>query len=151
AARAASDPLDQFELAAATALTLAVPAFTANASMNIQVHGGIGFTWEHDAHLLLRRALTLEVLFSPDAAARDVTRLSVAGVARESALDLPADAEAARPEVRALAEEVAALPAKEQRQRLIETGYVQPHWPRPWGIEANAGLQLVIEDEFKRA
>jgi alkylation response protein AidB-like acyl-CoA dehydrogenase len=151
AARAAGDPLDQFELAAATALTLAVAAFATNASMNIQVHGGIGFTWEHDAHLLLRRATTLEVLFNPATAARDVTRLSVAGVAREASLDLPAEAEAARPEVRALAEEVAALPAKEQRQRLIETGYVQPHWPRPWGIEANAGLQLVIEDEFKKA
>ena len=151
AARAASDPLDQFELAAATALTLAVPAFAANASLNIQVHGGIGFTWEHDAHLLLRRATTLEVLFDPAAAARDVTRLSVDGVVREAGLDLPPDAEAARPGVRALAQEIAALPAKEQRRRLIETGYVQPHWPRPWGIEASAGLQLVIEEEFRAA
>jgi alkylation response protein AidB-like acyl-CoA dehydrogenase len=29
----------------------------------IQVHGGIGFTWEHDAHLYLKRALLLERLF----------------------------------------------------------------------------------------
>jgi alkylation response protein AidB-like acyl-CoA dehydrogenase len=151
AARAATDPLDQFELAAATALALAVPAFAANASLNIQVHGGIGFTWEHDAHLLLRRAITLQVLFDPAAAERDVTRLSVAGVAREAGLDLPPEAEAARSEVRALAEEVAALPPAEQRRKLMATGYVQPHWPRPWGIEASAGLQLVIEDEFKKA
>jgi alkylation response protein AidB-like acyl-CoA dehydrogenase len=26
----------------------------------IQVHGGIGFTWEHDAHLLYKRLLTLQ-------------------------------------------------------------------------------------------
>ena len=33
---------------------------TWNAQLNIQVHGGIGFTWEHDAHLYLRRATALE-------------------------------------------------------------------------------------------
>ena len=151
AARAAAGPLDQFELAAAVALTLAVPAFVTNASLNTQVHGGIGFTWEHDAHLLLRRATVLEALFSPAAAAADVTRLSVAGVARETALDLPPEAEAARPEVRALAQEIGALPATDQRRRLVETGYLEPHWPRPWGIEASAGLQLVIDDELKAA
>src|SRR4029079_14366546 len=64
---------------------------------------------------------------------------------------LPPEAEAARPEVRALAQDIAARPPKEQRQRLIETGYLQPHWPRPWGIEASAGPQLVIDDEFKAA
>jgi alkylation response protein AidB-like acyl-CoA dehydrogenase len=29
----------------------------------IQVHGGIGFTWEHDVHLYYRRALANEVAF----------------------------------------------------------------------------------------
>jgi alkylation response protein AidB-like acyl-CoA dehydrogenase len=37
------------------------------ASQNIQIHGGIGFTWEHDAHLHLKRARSsLEFLGSPD-------------------------------------------------------------------------------------
>ncbi|MES9537327.1 acyl-CoA dehydrogenase family protein [Actinomadura sp. NPDC000600] len=151
AARAASGPADQFELAAAVAAALALPAFTSNAGLNIQVHGGIGFTWEHDAHLLLRRAATLEAVGDPHAAERDVTRLRVAGVVRETSLDLPPEAEARRAEVRELAREIAALPKAEQRERLIETGYVQPHWPRPWGVEASAGLQLVIEDEFRAA
>ncbi|MCP9970231.1 acyl-CoA dehydrogenase [Actinomadura madurae] len=151
AARAASGPADQFELAAAVAAALALPAFTANAGLNIQVHGGIGFTWEHDAHLLLRRALALEAVLDPHAAERDVTRLRAAGVVREASLDLPPEAEEERPRIRALAREIAALPAAEQRARLIETGYVQPHWPRPWGVEASAGLQLVIEDEFRAA
>ncbi|GAA2250694.1 acyl-CoA dehydrogenase [Actinomadura luteofluorescens] len=151
AARAASGPPDQFELAAAVAAALALPAFTSNAGLNIQVHGGIGFTWEHDAHLLLRRAATLEAVAGPHAAERDVTRLRAAGVVREASLDLPPEAEARRAEIRALAREIAALPEAEQRERLIETGYVQPHWPRPWGVAASAGLQLVIEDEFRAA
>ncbi|WP_433467092.1 acyl-CoA dehydrogenase [Spirillospora sp. CA-128828] len=151
AARAETGPSAQFELAAAVAAALALPAFTSNAGLNIQVHGGIGFTWEHDAHLLLRRAATLEAVAGPHAAERDVTRLRAAGVVREANLDLPPEAEARRPEIRALAREIAALPAAEQRRRLIETGYAQPHWPRPWGVEASAGLQLVIEDEFRAA
>ncbi len=32
------------------------------ASENIQVHGGIGFTWEHDAHLYFKRARSSEIL-----------------------------------------------------------------------------------------
>ncbi|GAA1783937.1 acyl-CoA dehydrogenase [Actinomadura chokoriensis] len=151
AARAASGPAGQFELAAAVAAALALPAFTANTGLNIQVHGGIGFTWEHDAHLLMRRAATLAAVFDPHSAERDVTRLKAAGVVRETTLDLPPEAEARRPEIRALAREIAALPAAEQRRKLIDTGYVQPHWPRPWGVEASAGLQLVIEDEFRAA
>jgi alkylation response protein AidB-like acyl-CoA dehydrogenase len=37
-------------------------AFFFCASENIQVHGGIGFTWEHDAHLYFRRAKSSELL-----------------------------------------------------------------------------------------
>ena len=37
-----------------------LPAADLCANLNIQVHGGIGFTWEHDAHLYLRRATALE-------------------------------------------------------------------------------------------
>ncbi|CUU56697.1 hypothetical protein Ga0074812_108225 [Parafrankia irregularis] len=151
AARAAAGSQDEFVLAAAAAAALAMPAFVTNAERNTQLHGGIGFTWEHDAHLLQRRAVVLSALFSPIAAAADVTRLSAAGVTRSTALDLPPEVEAERPRVRRLAAELAALPAAEQRQRLIETGYVQPHWPKPWGIEAPAGLQLVIEEEFGAA
>ncbi len=39
------------------------------AQLNIQVHGGIGFTWEHDAHLYLRRATALEAVVDAEAAA----------------------------------------------------------------------------------
>ncbi|MCK5751248.1 MAG: acyl-CoA dehydrogenase, partial [Mycobacterium sp.] len=34
---------------------------------NMRIHGGIGFTWEHDAHLYVRRAKATELMFgSPD-------------------------------------------------------------------------------------
>ncbi|HEU4361933.1 MAG TPA: acyl-CoA dehydrogenase family protein, partial [Mycobacterium sp.] len=65
AARAADDEFE-FRLGAAVAAALAFPAYARNAELNIQVHGGIGFTWEHDAHLHLRRALTLRALFGGD-------------------------------------------------------------------------------------
>jgi alkylation response protein AidB-like acyl-CoA dehydrogenase len=44
------------ELAAAQAKAAASDAAVFCAQSNIQVHGGIGFTWEHDAHLYLKRA-----------------------------------------------------------------------------------------------
>ena len=36
----------------------------------MQIHGGIGFTWEHDAHLHLKRAKSSELLFGTPAAHR---------------------------------------------------------------------------------
>ena len=57
-------------------------------------------------------------------------------------------AEALRGEIRRDAESLAALGGKEQRERLIDTGYVMPHWPRPWGRDAGALQQLVIDEEF---
>ena len=50
---------DQHPLAAAVAGAVALDAAVETAKDCIQVLGGIGFTWEHDAHLYLRRALAL--------------------------------------------------------------------------------------------
>jgi alkylation response protein AidB-like acyl-CoA dehydrogenase len=36
--------------------------FSRTATSNVQIHGGIGFTWEHDAHLYLKRAKSSELL-----------------------------------------------------------------------------------------
>lgn len=36
-------------------------------------------------------------------------------------------------------------------QELAEAGYVVPHWPRPWGLEADPVHQLVIDDELRLA
>jgi len=53
--------------AALIAKAQAADTLVAAASWNIQVHGGIGFTWEHDAHLFLRRAKSDQVLFGDSA------------------------------------------------------------------------------------
>ena len=151
ASRAASEDEDQFRLAAASAAALAFPAYARNAELNIQVHGGIGFTWEHDAHLHLRRALVTTALFGGDAPADDVFERTAAGVTRENSLDLPPEAEEMRARIRADVAELAGLDKQAQRDRLIETGYVMPHWPKPWGLAADAVEQLVIEEEFRAA
>jgi 3-oxochol-4-en-24-oyl-CoA dehydrogenase len=151
ASRAASEDEQQFRLIAAVAAALAFPAYARNAELNIQVHGGIGFTWEHDAHLHLRRALAMAALFGGDAPARDVFDRTAAGVVRANSLDLPAEAEQLRTRIRADAAEITALDTQAQRDRLIETGYVMPHWPEPWGRAADAVEQLVIEEEFRAA
>ncbi|HET6835059.1 MAG TPA: acyl-CoA dehydrogenase [Acidimicrobiales bacterium] len=151
AARAASGDPEQFALASAVAATQALSAYVGNAQLNIQVHGGIGFTWEHDAHMLLRRAGALAALFEPGVAAADVARIINGGVTRRLDLELPSEADVIRDEVRALVAEVAALPAEQRRSRLIDAGLAMPHWPMPWGRAARAVEQIVIDQELDRA
>jgi alkylation response protein AidB-like acyl-CoA dehydrogenase len=151
AARAASTGGDQLSLAAAVAAALAGPAADLCANLNIQVHGGIGFTWEHDAHLYLRRATTLRALLESEVAAAQVTDLTRAGVRRVRTVDLPPEAEGIRDEVRRFVEQIQGKDTARQREALIESGYVMPHWPRPWGRAADAVEQLVVEQEFDAA
>ncbi|QDY81001.1 acyl-CoA dehydrogenase [Streptomyces qinzhouensis] len=50
---------------AGLALAQALEALRTVASETVQLHGGIGFTWEHDAHLFFKRAAADELLFGP--------------------------------------------------------------------------------------
>jgi alkylation response protein AidB-like acyl-CoA dehydrogenase len=142
---------DQFTYTAAIAAVLAVPAAVGNANLNIQVHGGIGFTWEHDAHLYLRRAAAVAAVLDTEQAAIEVTGLVRRGVRRAAAIELPPEAEPVRvaigPDVARLRE----LAGEQRKQALIESGYAMPHWPKPWGRDATAIEQLVIEQEFTAA
>jgi alkylation response protein AidB-like acyl-CoA dehydrogenase len=61
--------------------------------------------------------------------------------------ELPPDDEPRRTDVRAW---LAEHPAPTGRQ-LAEAGYVAPHWPEPYGLDADPILQLIIDDELKRA
>jgi alkylation response protein AidB-like acyl-CoA dehydrogenase len=63
AAWAADGP--QGPVAGPLALAAALDAQRAAAGEAVQLHGGIGFTWEHDAHLYLKRAASGELLFGP--------------------------------------------------------------------------------------
>ncbi|GAB3571336.1 acyl-CoA dehydrogenase family protein [Amycolatopsis endophytica] len=63
AAAAVADGATEAAQAAAVAALTCGEAYSWVAAENIQVHGGMGFTWEHPAHLHLRRATTSAVLF----------------------------------------------------------------------------------------
>ncbi len=61
--------------------------------------------------------------------------------------ELPPEDDPRRVEVRAWLE---ANPDPTGRQ-LAEAGYVAPHWPAPWGVDADPIHQIIIDDELKRA
>ncbi|MGZ6887583.1 MAG: acyl-CoA dehydrogenase [Acidimicrobiia bacterium] len=151
AARALDDG-DTIELAVASAVALTIDAAFETAKDCVQVHGGIGFTWEHDAHVYLRRAMATRALVgtSSEWKARAAT-LALGGAARRLAVDLPPEAAPVREEVRAFVASVQSLEEPAQRRALADAGYLAPQWPRPWGRDAGAVEQLVIDAEFRAA
>jgi alkylation response protein AidB-like acyl-CoA dehydrogenase len=138
------------EFAAAVAATLA-PAAAQHCTQDcIQVHGGIGFTWEHDAGVYYRRALILAASFgrAADYPQRVVDTATGTGM-RKVDIDLDPDTEKLRSEIRA---EVAALKeiSREQRNTAIaEGGWVLPYLPEPWGRSSSPVEQIIIDQEFK--
>ena len=64
---AAGSTADELGVAAAIAKAYCSEAYFHVAAETIQVHGGIGFTWEHDAHLFLKRAAADRLLIDPAA------------------------------------------------------------------------------------
>ncbi|MFG2085779.1 MULTISPECIES: acyl-CoA dehydrogenase [unclassified Spirillospora] len=152
AARALDEPEEQRAYAVGVAAALAADAAVTCAEGNIQVHGGIGYTYEHDAHLLYRRALTLRALLGRASKHRaDVAALTVAGVRRPMNIDLPDDAAPVREEIRARVAELAAMDPFAQRAAMAEGGWVTPHLPKPWGRGAGPLEQIVIQQELKAA
>jgi alkylation response protein AidB-like acyl-CoA dehydrogenase len=63
AAWAVSEDSDDAEESASIAKAYCTDAFYHCAAENIQIHGGIGFTWEHDAHLYFKRAKSSQLMF----------------------------------------------------------------------------------------
>jgi len=118
----------------------------------IQVLGGIGYTWEHDAHLYLKRATSLRSLLPVPAAARARIAAAVAaGDIRTMSIELPAEAEPARARTRELVEDLRRIDKAQWRATLADTGYLVPHWPVPWGLDATPIEQLAIDAELKEA
>jgi alkylation response protein AidB-like acyl-CoA dehydrogenase len=115
----------------------------------VQLHGGIGFTWEHDAHLYLKRALAGRALLgSGDAHDLRVVELAVTGERRSLSADLPAEAASLREAVRPIVDGAAALEGAAQLEYLVDNGLLAPHWPAPWGRDAGALEQLVLDAEL---
>jgi alkylation response protein AidB-like acyl-CoA dehydrogenase len=153
AARARHDPDPaQRTFTAAVAAAVAPAAAVRCAQDCIQVHGGVGYTWEHDAHRYYRRALTLSALTGRTATWHDtVGGLVAAGTRRPMDVELPADAEPLRARIRSRAAELAALDPAAQRAAMAGEGWVTPHLPKPWGRAAGPVEQVVIQQELHRA
>lgn len=148
AARGADDP-DEAALVAAMAASYAVTGYQRVAEKSIQVHGGIAFTWEHDAHLHLRRATAMaRLLGAPDVLLQQVHALSARGTRRRHAVELPPEADAFRADVRAFRHDHEALSEPQRNEHFARSGYLFPHWPAPFGRDADPVEQLVIEEEL---
>jgi len=137
------------EFAAAVAATLAPTAAQRCAQDCIQVHGGIGFTWEHDTGVYYRRALMLAACFgrSSEYPQKVVDTATTTGM-RAVDIDLDPDTEKLRAEIRA---EIAALKAMQREPRKVaiaEAGWVLPYLPKPWGRAASPVEQIIIAQEF---
>ncbi|MEU3652865.1 acyl-CoA dehydrogenase [Streptomyces sp. NPDC032161] len=153
AARAAEEPgtdPDVRSLAAALAASEALDAAHGCAKDCIQILGGIGFTWEHDAHLYLRRAVVARQLLGPgDAHRLRALRLAEGGARRELVLELPAEAAGHRAEAREAVAAVRGLDPKAARRALAPTGYAAPHLPAPYGLGASPVHQLAVQKELR--
>jgi 3-oxochol-4-en-24-oyl-CoA dehydrogenase len=141
------------------------------AKANVQIHGGIGFTWEDSAHLYFRRARTDEVVLGTPAQHWDrlsaldrSTRVSASPeVANEQK-----DPDAVRAEIRAFladAPKPAGLrnygptptaddvePGRIWHRYLADHGFACLHWPREFGgAAASVAHQAVFAEECARA
>jgi alkylation response protein AidB-like acyl-CoA dehydrogenase len=95
--------------------------------------------------------LAIASIIDPEKSAVDIADHVRAGVTLVRAVDLPPEAEDFRADVRAVIDQVRGLQGNELVRALVTSGYAVPHWPAPWGRDASAIEQLVIEDEFTKA
>jgi 3-oxochol-4-en-24-oyl-CoA dehydrogenase len=153
AARAVDEGLENpdaaAEFAAAVAATLAPVAAQRCAQDCIQVHGGIGFTWEHDTNVYYRHALGIVAAFGratdyPQLVADTATSTGM----RKVDIDLDPETEKLRDEIRAEVAALKAIPREERTAAIAEGGWVAPHLPKPWGRSASPVEQIIIQQEF---
>jgi alkylation response protein AidB-like acyl-CoA dehydrogenase len=146
----AGDTDTHMDFAAAVAATLAPAAAQHCAEDCIQVHGGIGFTWEHDTNIYYRRALVIAASYgrAADYPQRVVDAATTTGL-RGVGIDLDPDTEKLRDQIRAEVAALKAIPREERTAAIAEGGWVQPHLPRPWGRGASPVEQIIIAQEFE--
>ncbi|WP_407286310.1 acyl-CoA dehydrogenase [Streptomyces sp. BP-8] len=152
AARALDQTPEVRGLVAALATATALDAAFSCAKDCIQILGGIGFTWEHDAHLHLRRATAArQLLGGGDTHRLRAARYAADGARRALRLELPAEADEYRAEARTVVDGVRGLDPAAVRRALAPTGYAAPHLPEPYGLGAGPLRQLAIQQELAAA
>ncbi|MDT5287831.1 MAG: hypothetical protein QOF88_2720 [Mycobacterium sp.] len=138
-----------YEFAAAVAATLAPVAAQHCTQDCIQVHGGIGFTWEHDTNVYYRRAIVLAACFGRAADyPQQVVDVATTSGMRSIDIDLDPDTEKLRDEIRAEVAALKEIPRDERNVAIAEGGWVTPHLPKPWGRSATPIEQIIIAQEF---
>jgi alkylation response protein AidB-like acyl-CoA dehydrogenase len=152
AARAYDTGYAATDFAAAVARLVAPDAAVTTARDCMQVLGGIGYTWEHDAHLFYRRAITIRALLGRSRdCAEAVAHAALDGTRRTFDYELPEHAEEFRAGVRAELAELVGLDEDEQLARLGDGGWVMPFLERPFGRGAGPVEQVVIAEELDHA
>lgn len=164
AVRANDEPLDQHRLAAAGAATIAVSPVPDLVLDALTMLGAIGFTWEHDVHLYWRRAISLAGSIGP--ANRWARLLGQLGCAQQR--DMSVNLGDAESEFRSWVAETldAAMQLSNdkppphgdyedqatgpRRTLIADAGLMAPHWPAPWGVDADPLKQLIIDEEFAK-
>ena len=149
-------PTEEAQYAADVAATVALDGVVSVAQHCIQVLGGIGFTFEHDAHLYLRRAVALRATVAAmtggaERSAARLARRAASGQRRALEIDFDGADEETRETTRREIEAIRKLPEGEQRAALAQAGFLMPNLPRPYGLDAGPVEQLVVDEELARA
>lgn len=156
AARASEGDSEGAGAAVAAAAALVFDNAIRTAKDCIQVLGGIGFTWEHDAHRYLRRATALRQMFGLVAPYGDGSTwprlcadLAVRGAdtLERTASDVHVGVDEAVLDRarRGIADVLEAAPS-DRRAALTNAGLMMPAWPEPFGLGADAATALAIDE-----
>lgn len=161
AIRASEADLTQVRLASAAAVLTAIGRAVDHAVETITLLGGIGVTWEHDAHLYWRRAISIAALIGP----QEIWAIELGEAAqttnRDFSLTIESVDQSFRDEISAVvaeASELSGAPTDEMprtvtaagRKLLADRGLVAPQYPKPYGIAATPAQQLAVRAEFER-
>jgi alkylation response protein AidB-like acyl-CoA dehydrogenase len=162
AIRSLGQSTDQQRIAAATAHVIGTARAVDSVIEAISLHGGIAVTWEHDIHLYWRRAMSVAAQAGSVRSA--LTELGEVAQHAKRDFTLDVDDPEFRQWVSGVLDEASTMPDDvpagghllslnmigARRNFLAESGLAAAHWPKPWGIGADAGKQVIIAQEFTK-
>lgn len=159
--QATEQPDEQLRLASAQAALTAVAPSVDVALECVTLLGAVGFTWEHDAHLYWRRAISIAATAGPEEVWAQQLGEAALTAERDFSIADGNELPELRAEVGHVLDEVGTLPADPEstmkwgsarggprKARLAEAGLVAPHYPQPYGRGAGPTEQAVIAQEF---
>lgn len=164
AATSLTQDFDQQRLATNAAAITAIGESVDAVMEAVTVFGGIGFTWEHDAHLYMRRAIALAAVTGPTQSRTESLGEAALTHERVAEIELPGENAAFRAEVGVLLDEASKLESEApgagwatgasargpRREFLATNGLATPHWPKPFGLGAGPTQQIIISQEFAK-